>query len=182
MQNSITLLGSTGSIGTQTLDVVRNLSLTVESLSARSSARLLADQCREFKPVSVCIGEDKYSEFKLAVNDMNINILCGDDGLKELASEDESETLVNAVLGMKGLLPTIAAAEKGKKIAEGSYKGMTFNQMRLNLWHFFRSIMYQIEEPSCSHAVGGFLFTCVSKLFEKDFRTINSTWCGEIEL
>lgn len=73
-------------------------------------------------------------------------------------------------------------AEKGKRIAEGSYKGMTFNQMRLNLWHFFSSIMYQIEEPSCSHAVGGFLFTCVSKLFEKDFRTINSTWWGEIEL
>ena len=73
-------------------------------------------------------------------------------------------------------------AEKGKKIAEGSYEGMTLNQMRLNLWHFFRSIMYQIEEPSCSHAVGGFLFTCVSKLFEKDFRTINSTWWGDIEL
>ena len=73
-------------------------------------------------------------------------------------------------------------SEKGKRIAEGSYKGMTFNQMRLNLWHFFGSIMYQIEEPSCSHAVGGFLFTCVSKLFEKDFRTINSTWWGEIEL
>lgn len=117
MFKSISLLGSTGSIGTQTLDVARNLGLRVTALSANSNVKLLESQCREFKPVSVCIGEDKYNEFKLAVNDMNINILCGDDGLKELASEDESETLVNAVLGMKGLLPTIAAAEKGKKIA-----------------------------------------------------------------
>ena len=117
MQNSITLLGSTGSIGTQTLDVVRNLSLTVESLSARSSARLLADQCREFKPKRACIGEDKYNEFKLLTSDLNIEILCGDEGVEELASEDESETIVNAVLGMKGLKPTVNAAKKGKKIA-----------------------------------------------------------------
>ncbi len=117
MCKSVSLLGSTGSIGTQTLDVARNLGLRVTALSANSNIKLLESQCREFKPLTVCIGEEKYNEFKLAVNDMNIKILCGDDGLKELASEDESETLVNAVLGMKGLLPTIAAAEKGKKIA-----------------------------------------------------------------
>ena len=61
MQNSITLLGSTGSIGKQTLDVVRNLGLTVESLSANSSVKLLADQCREFKPKRACIGKEKYN-------------------------------------------------------------------------------------------------------------------------
>lgn len=114
---SISLLGSTGSIGTQTLDVARNLGLRVTALSAHSNAALLAEQCREFKPKKACIGSDKYNEFKLAVNDLDIEILCGDDGVAELASEDESETLVNAVLGMKGLVPTIKAAEKGKKIA-----------------------------------------------------------------
>lgn len=114
---SISLLGSTGSIGTQTLDVARNLGLRVTALSAHSNAALLAEQCREFKPKRACIGSDKYNEFKLAVNDLDIEILCGDDGVAELASEDESETLVNAVLGMKGLVPTIKAAEKGKKIA-----------------------------------------------------------------
>ncbi len=117
MQNSITLLGSTGSIGKQTLDVVRNLGLTVESLSAHSNAKLLADQCREFKPKRACIGEEKYNEFKLLVSDIDIEILCGDEGVEQLASEDESESLVNAVLGMKGLKPTVNAASKGKKIA-----------------------------------------------------------------
>lgn len=114
---SISLIGSTGSIGTQTLDVARNHSIRVTALSAHSNARLLAEQCREFKPRVACIGEEKYSEFKLLVNDLDIKILCGDEGVVEIASEDESETIVNAVLGMKGLLPTIAAAEKGKKIA-----------------------------------------------------------------
>lgn len=114
---SISLLGSTGSIGTQTLDVARNLGLRVTALSAHSNVALLAEQCREFKPKRACIGSEKYNEFKLAVNDLDIEILCGDEGVAELASEDESETLVNAVLGMKGLVPTIKAAEKGKKIA-----------------------------------------------------------------
>ena len=117
MQSSITLLGSTGSIGKQTLDVVRNLGLTVESLSAHSNATLLADQCREFKPKRACIGKEKYNEFKLLVSDLDIEILCGDEGVEQLASEDESESLVNAVLGMKGLKPTVNAASKGKKIA-----------------------------------------------------------------
>jgi 1-deoxy-D-xylulose-5-phosphate reductoisomerase len=117
MQNSITLLGSTGSIGKQTLDVVRNLGLTVESLSAHSNAFLLAEQCREFKPKRACIGKEKYNEFKLLVSDLDIEILCGDEGVEQLASEDKSETVVNAVLGMKGLKPTVNAASKGKKIA-----------------------------------------------------------------
>ena len=115
--SSFSLLGSTGSIGTQTLDVARNLGLKVTALSANSNFSLLADQCREFKPKTACIGKEYYNQFKLAVNDLNIRILCGDEGVAELASEDESETVVNAVLGMKGLIPTIMAADKGKKIA-----------------------------------------------------------------
>ena len=111
------MLGSTGSIGTQTLDVARNLGLRVTAISAYSNTKLLADQCREFKPKTVCIGEGKYNELKLLLNDIDVNIICGDNGLLEIASEDESETIVNAVIGMKGLLPTITAAKKGKKIA-----------------------------------------------------------------
>ncbi len=117
MNNQISLLGSTGSIGTQTLDVARNLGIRVTALSAHSNVKLLADQTREFRPLRVCIGEEHYNEMKLALNDMNVDILCGDDGVLEIAERDESEILVNAVLGMKGLRPTIAAAEKGKKIA-----------------------------------------------------------------
>lgn len=117
MEKNISLLGSTGSIGTQTLDVARNLGLRVTALSANSNVKLLEAQCREFRPETVCIGEDGYKALKLAISDMNIKILCGDEGLSELASEDPSETVVNAVLGMKGLRPTVAAAKKGKKIA-----------------------------------------------------------------
>ena len=77
MQASISLIGSTGSIGTQTLDVARKLGLRVTALSAHSSVKLLEQQCREFKPKYVCIGEEKYSELKLALNDIDIEILCG---------------------------------------------------------------------------------------------------------
>ncbi len=117
MNKNISLLGSTGSIGTQTLDVARNLGLRVTALSAHSNVKLLESQCREFNPKRVCIGEKGYNELKTALADTDIKILCGDEGLLELASEDESEILVNAVLGMTGLNPTIAAAQKGKKIA-----------------------------------------------------------------
>ncbi len=117
MNNNISLLGSTGSIGTQTLDVARNLGLRVTALSAHSNIKLLETQCREFKPLCVCVGEKGYNELKTALADTDIKILCGDEGLLELASEDESPLLVNAVLGMTGLKPTIAAAKKGKRIA-----------------------------------------------------------------
>ncbi len=117
MNKSISLLGSTGSIGTQTLDVARNLGLRVTALSAHSNVKLLEEQTREFKPLRVSIGKEYYSQLKTALADTNVEILCGDEGVLELAETDESETLVNAVLGMKGLRPTVAAALKGKKIA-----------------------------------------------------------------
>ena len=98
MQASISLIGSTGSIGTQTLDVARKLGLRVTALSAHSSVKLLEQQCREFKPKYVCIGEEKYGELKLALNDIDIEILCGDEGVNYIAGEDESQTIVNAVL------------------------------------------------------------------------------------
>ncbi len=117
MDKNISLLGSTGSIGTQTLDVVRNLGLGVTALSANSNVKLLESQVREFKPKTVCVGEEKYNELKLALSDMDVDIVCGDEGLCHIAENDESEIIVNAVLGMTGLRPTITAANQGKKIA-----------------------------------------------------------------
>ena len=116
-ENKISLIGSTGSIGTQTLDVARRLNLRVTALSANSSVRELENQCREFNPVYVCIGDEYYSELKTLLADTDIKIFSGDDGLLELIERDESNTLVNAVLGMKGLKPTLKAASLGKKIA-----------------------------------------------------------------
>lgn len=114
---TISVLGSTGSIGTQTLEVARHLGLKITALSANSSVRLLESQCREFLPETVCIGEAHYTELKTALADTDIKVVCGDEALAALAYEDKSETLVNAVLGMKGLRPTLAAAKAGKKIA-----------------------------------------------------------------
>ena len=114
---SIAVLGSTGSIGRQTLEVARHLGIGITALSAGSNAKLLESQCREFRPQRVCIGESEYNNLKTALADTNVKILSGDEGLAELASVDPSPTLVNAVLGMKGLVPTLNAAKAGKKIA-----------------------------------------------------------------
>lgn len=114
---SIALLGSTGSIGTQTLDVARSLGIRVTALAAGSNVDLLEQQCREFMPRTVSIGTEQYSELKSRLSDTDISVLCGDDGLNEIASEDESKVIVNAVLGIKGLAPTLAAARAGKRIA-----------------------------------------------------------------
>ena len=118
MENkSISVLGSTGSVGTQTLDVARRLGLKITALSAGTNYKLLEEQAREFLPQSVWIGEEHYSELKTALADTDIKILCGDEALAGLAYGDPSHTLVNALLGMKGLRPTLAAAKAGKRIA-----------------------------------------------------------------
>lgn len=114
---TISVLGSTGSIGTQTLEVARHLGLEITALSANTNVKLLESQCREFGPKTACIGEERYAELKTALADTDIKVVCGEEALAELAYGDESKTLVNAVLGMKGLRPTLAAAKAGKNIA-----------------------------------------------------------------
>ena len=114
---SIAVLGSTGSIGRQTLEVARHLGIGITALSAGSNAKLLESQCREFRPQRVCIGESEYNNLKTALADTNVKILSGDEGLAELASVDPSPTLVNAVVGMVGLRPTLEAIGAKKDIA-----------------------------------------------------------------
>lgn len=116
---NIAILGSTGSIGTQTLDVVRNNpDLNVVALSAGSNVRLMAQQIREFKPKVAVMGtEDKASELKTLISDCDVKILAGMDGMIEMASMDGYEVLVTAIVGMKGIRPTIAAIKSSKTIA-----------------------------------------------------------------
>lgn len=112
----IVVLGSTGSIGTQTLDVARMHGYKVRGLSANSSAALLEEQAREFVPDFICVRTDEaYSDLKIRLSDMNIKLLNGDDGLCELASV-KCDTVINSVVGMVGLKPTIAAIEAGNDI------------------------------------------------------------------
>ena len=115
----IAILGSTGSIGTQTLQVVENQKdIEVTALAAGSSIELLEKQIRQFKPRIACVWkEDKAKELKMAVRDMPVRIVSGMEGLIEAATEAEAELVVTAVVGMIGIRPTIAAMEAGKDIA-----------------------------------------------------------------
>lgn len=117
MIKNISVLGSTGSIGTQTLDVARNLGLQVNALSAHSSIELLEEQIREFKPrLAVVFEEAKAKELRLSIFDTSTKVLSGMDGLLELAGDD-SDLMVNAIVGMVGLAPTLEAINSGKDIA-----------------------------------------------------------------
>lgn len=115
----IAILGSTGSIGTQTLDVVReNGDIEVVSLAAGSNTELLEKQVREFHPKVVCVYQkERAADLKERLKDKTVKIVTGMDGLIEAACIPETEIVVTAVVGMIGIRPTIAAIEAGKDIA-----------------------------------------------------------------
>ena len=115
----IGLLGSTGSIGTQTLDVVRNQGdIQVTAIAAGSNIALLEKQIREFHPSIAAVWDEKKAlELKVKVADLPVKVVSGMDGLLEAATEKEAQIVVIAVVGMIGIRPTIAAMEAGKDIA-----------------------------------------------------------------
>ena len=115
----IALLGSTGSIGTQTLDVVRNQGdIQVTAMAAGSNIALLEKQIREFHPSIAAVWDEKKAlELKAKVADLPVKVVSGMDGLLEAATEKEAQIVVIAVVGMIGIRPTIAAMEAGKDIA-----------------------------------------------------------------
>lgn len=116
---NIAVLGSTGSIGTQTLDIVRNNDdLNVTCLSANSNIKLLEEQVREFSPSIACVmDEAKGIELKENIKDLNTKVVIGMDGLVECAIYPSSDLVVTAVVGMIGILPTIEAIKAKKDIA-----------------------------------------------------------------
>lgn len=115
----IAILGSTGSIGTQTLEVVeKQKDIEVTALAAGSNVKLLEEQIRKFKPGIACVfREDKARELAASVRDLPVRIVSGMEGLIEAATEQSSELVITAVVGMIGIRPTIAAMEAGKDIA-----------------------------------------------------------------
>lgn len=115
----ISVLGSTGSIGTQTLDVVRkNNDLKVAAVTAGSNVKLLEQQIREFKPLLACVGNEELAkELKILVKDIPVKIVYGMEGLIEAATLKEAETVVTAIVGMIGIRPTVEAIKAGKDIA-----------------------------------------------------------------
>ncbi len=119
MGKSISVLGSTGSIGRQTLDVVRaNEDIRVAGLAAGKNVEYMAAQVRQFHPKVACLwDEDAARELKVRVADTDTRVVCGMEGLIETATLAETDTVVTAVVGMIGLRPTFAAIDAGKDIA-----------------------------------------------------------------
>lgn len=116
---TISVLGSTGSIGTQTLEVVRaNQDMKITALAAGSNIDLLEKQAREFKPRVVSVwNPERARELAVRLADTGIRVGSGMDGLLEAATEETAQVVVTAVVGMIGIRPTVAAIEAGKDIA-----------------------------------------------------------------
>lgn len=119
INHNISILGSTGSIGTQTLDIVRAYpQIHVCALSAHSNIELLEKQTREFMPELVCVtDEERAKEFAVKVKDLDVKVVSGKDGLCAAAVCKSADTVVTAVVGIAGLLPTVEAIKAGKNIA-----------------------------------------------------------------
>ena len=116
---NISIIGSTGSIGTQALDIVRaNKDLNVVALSCGKNAKLLEEQVREFKPSLISVGsEEDAKDLRIKLSDMNVTVMSGMEGLKAVATAESSDIVLTAIVGMIGVEPTLAAIEAGKDIA-----------------------------------------------------------------
>lgn len=117
MVQSVSILGSTGSIGRQTLDIVRHLDIRVVALTAGSSVERMAEQCREFRPeLAVMATEDAALQLRNAIQELPIRVSWGEEGLIEAAQISSADCVITAVVGMVGLKPTLAAIRAGKRI------------------------------------------------------------------
>lgn len=118
MTKSISLLGSTGSIGRQTIEVCEALDISVVALTANRNVELLEEQCRRYRPqLAVCMDEEAADTLRIKLADTDIRVMSGMKGLLEVAAMEEADTVLTAVMGMVGLRPTLAALEQGKRVA-----------------------------------------------------------------
>ena len=118
MTNKISILGSTGSIGRQTLDVAEQMGLQVAAITAHSSVERIEEQVRQFKPrLAVMTDEAAAKDLTVRIADTDTKVLGGFDALEDAAIHEEADTVVTAVVGMVGLKPTLAAIRERKRIA-----------------------------------------------------------------
>jgi len=117
MVKCLSILGSTGSIGRQTLEVCAALEIPVAALTARSNGKLLEEQCRKFRPKLAVLTEEKAAgELKVALADTDIQVAGGQEALEEAATLPQADSVLTAVVGMVGLAPTLCAARAGKRL------------------------------------------------------------------
>jgi 1-deoxy-D-xylulose-5-phosphate reductoisomerase len=118
MALNIAILGSTGSIGVQTLDVAENLGIKVSGLTANTDIDLLEKQVRKFRPLMVSVRDSELAgKLRERLEGFDVEVLYGIDGLKRVAALDETDTVVSSIVGIAGLIPTIEAIRHGKDIA-----------------------------------------------------------------
>lgn len=118
MTKALSILGSTGSIGTQSLDVARKRGYTVRALTAYSDTKRMEEQVREFRPKTVAmVSEDAAKDLRIRIADTDTKVLSGQAGVCACASETDADTVLNSVVGMAGLEPTLAAIHAHKKLA-----------------------------------------------------------------
>ena len=118
MSNCISLLGSTGSIGRQSLEVIAACGMTVASLTANRDVERMEAQCRQFRPrLAVMMDPAAAADLQTRLGDTTIRVASGPEGLVEAATLEEADTVLTAVVGMVGLVPTLAAVRQGKRIA-----------------------------------------------------------------
>ncbi|MBQ4349383.1 MAG: 1-deoxy-D-xylulose-5-phosphate reductoisomerase [Clostridia bacterium] len=118
MAQKLSILGSTGSIGTQSLDVAEKRGYEIVALTAGSNDKLLEEQIRKWKPRYAALADEKAAaRLKIAVADTNTKVLSGLEGVCECAAADEADTVLNSVVGIAGLVPTLTAIDCGKDIA-----------------------------------------------------------------
>ena len=117
MVKCVSILGSTGSIGRQTLDIIDNLNIPVAALTAGSNAQRMADQCRKYLPkLAVMSTEESAAQLKNLISDLPTEVMWGEEGLITAATVPEADCIITAVVGMVGLKPTLAAIRAHKRI------------------------------------------------------------------
>ena len=117
MVKSVSILGSTGSIGRQSLDIISHLGLQVAALTAGTNAERMAQQCRQYRPkLAVMASPEAAQQLRQLTADLDMEIACGEEGLIRAATVAEADCVITAVVGMVGLKPTLAAIRAGKRI------------------------------------------------------------------
>lgn len=117
MVSAVSILGSTGSIGRQTLDIIDNLQIPVVALTAGTSVERMAEQCRKYRPqLAVMATKEAAEQLRNVIADMPVQVLWGEEGLIAAATIPAADCVITAVVGMVGLKPTLAAIREGKRI------------------------------------------------------------------
>ena len=117
MMKTISILGSTGSIGRQSLDIIDNLNISVCALTAGTNVQRMAEQCRKYRPaLAVMSTQDAAQQLMSELTDIEIEVTYGEQGLIRAATMPQADCVITAVVGMIGLKPTLAAIRAGKRI------------------------------------------------------------------